>query len=322
MMKLGRQIASRLLVAFIATSSVMLGSLTISAAHAGAGQVGPQVVQCVSFFNNNNFGPCPLGSPTIVAFASAGSGGSIGATADGRAYTWDLGQITSLGLALNAPITGLAGVGTALGNFWMVGADGGVFTVNRVPGGQCGGQPTCQANFFGSMGGQPLNAPIVSMASTPDGQGYWLVAADGGIFSFGNAGFFGSMGGQHLNAPVVGMAPSIDGHGYYLVAADGGVFAFGDAPFFGSMAGTSLNAPVVGISTTYDNSGDPARTSGYYLAGSDGSIFAFGAAPFTGSGVDMGLGPVIGVQVAVAGRATPPTFFPVLMTSGGSYFSV
>ena len=31
-------------------------------------------------------------------------------------------------------------------------------------------------------------------ASTPDGRGYWLVAADGGIFAFGDAGFYGSGG--------------------------------------------------------------------------------------------------------------------------------
>jgi hypothetical protein len=30
------------------------------------------------------------------------------------------------------------------------------------------------------------------MASTPDGGGYWLVASDGGIFSFGQAAFDGS----------------------------------------------------------------------------------------------------------------------------------
>ena len=30
-----------------------------------------------------------------------------------------------------------------------------------------------------------LNKPIVGMAATPDGRGYWLVASDGGIFSFG-----------------------------------------------------------------------------------------------------------------------------------------
>jgi hypothetical protein len=44
------------------------------------------------------------------------------------------------------------------------------------------------------------------MAATPSGQGYWLAAADGGIFGFGDAGFFGSAGAVHLNKPIVGMA--------------------------------------------------------------------------------------------------------------------
>jgi hypothetical protein len=44
------------------------------------------------------------------------------------------------------------------------------------------------------------------MAATPGGGGYWLVASDGGVFSFGDATFLGSMGGQHLNAPIVGIA--------------------------------------------------------------------------------------------------------------------
>lgn len=43
-------------------------------------------------------------------------------------------------------------------------------------------------------------------AVTPDGGGYWLVARDGGVFSFGDARFYGSTGGIHLNQPVVGMA--------------------------------------------------------------------------------------------------------------------
>jgi len=41
------------------------------------------------------------------------------------------------------------------------------------------------------MGGQHLNQPIVGMAATPDGKGYWEVASDGGIFAFGDAGFYG-----------------------------------------------------------------------------------------------------------------------------------
>ena len=47
---------------------------------------------------------------------------------------------------------------------------------------------------LGSTGGMALNQPIVGMAATPDGGGYWLVASDGGIFSYGDARFFGSTG--------------------------------------------------------------------------------------------------------------------------------
>ena len=81
-----------------------------------------------------------------------------------------------------------------------------------------------------------LNRPIVGMAATPGGRGYWLVASDGGIFTFGDAGFFGSAGALPLNAPIVGMAATPDGGGYWLVASDGGIFTYGDAGFFGSPA--------------------------------------------------------------------------------------
>jgi hypothetical protein len=46
------------------------------------------------------------------------------------------------------------------------------------------------------------------MMTTFDGAGYWLVASDGGIFSYGDAGFQGSAGALHLNAPMTGGAPS------------------------------------------------------------------------------------------------------------------
>jgi len=39
-----------------------------------------------------------------------------------------------------------------------------------------------------------------------DGAGYWLVAADGGIFSYGDAPFLGSTGAIQLAQPIVGMA--------------------------------------------------------------------------------------------------------------------
>ncbi len=51
-----------------------------------------------------------------------------------------------------------------------------------------------------------LNKPIVSMVATPDAKGYWLVAADGGVFTFGDAGFYGSTAAKVLNKPIVSMA--------------------------------------------------------------------------------------------------------------------
>ena len=91
-----------------------------------------------------------------------------------------------------------------------------------------------------------LNRPIVGMAATPDDRGYWLVAADGGIFAYGDAQFYGSTGGLTLTSPVVSIAPTADGHGYWLAAADGGVFAYGDAPYLGSLGTSGVN-DVVGI---------------------------------------------------------------------------
>ena len=69
-----------------------------------------------------------------------------------------------------------------------------------------------------------LATPVVGMAATPDGRGYWEVAADGGIFSFGDAQFFGSYGGGvPAEGPsymrFVGMAPTVDGGGYWIVAS-------------------------------------------------------------------------------------------------------
>ena len=78
-------------------------------------------------------------------------------------------------------------------------------------------------------------------------RGYWLVASDGGIFSFGDATYFGSTGAMHLQRPIVGMASTADGKGYWLVASDGGIFSFGDATYFGSTGAMHLQQAVVAI---------------------------------------------------------------------------
>jgi hypothetical protein len=100
---------------------------------------------------------------------------------------------------------------------------------------------------------QPLNRPIVGMASTWTGKGVWLVAGDGGIFSFGDARFHGSTGAIRLNQPVVGMAATPTGEGYWLVAADGGIFSFGDAGFFGTLGFGSTS--VIGMAPSPTGNG-------------------------------------------------------------------
>ncbi len=135
--------------------------------------------------------------------------------------------------------------------------------------------PFGDASTFGQVS-LSAQAEFVGMAATPDSKGYWLTGADGGVFTYGDAGFFGSAGALTLNEPVVGIAATPDGKGYWLVASDGGVFAYGDAGFFGSMGGHPLNAPVVGIAATPDG-------NGYWLVASDGGVFAFGDAGFYGS---------------------------------------
>jgi hypothetical protein len=78
-----------------------------------------------------------------------------------------------------------------------------------------------------------LNKPIVGMAPAPSGQGYWLVASDGGMFAFSDAQFFGSLGNQPPASPVTAMESTGDS-GYWIITAVGQVFHFGDAKDFGS----------------------------------------------------------------------------------------
>jgi len=64
----------------------------------------------------------------------------------------------------------------------------------------------------------------------PGAQGYWEVAADGGVFTFGDAAFYGSMGGRPLDAPIVGLVATPDGKGYWEVASDGASSASATPP--------------------------------------------------------------------------------------------
>jgi hypothetical protein len=138
-----------------------------------------------------------------------------------------------------------------------------------------------------------LNARVLDLAMAPRGKGYWFVAADGGVFSFGNAPFHGSTGNIRLAAPVMSMTSATRQKGYWMVAADGGIFAF-NVPFEGSMPGVRAltGAPMV---LTVRMRALPSG-KGYYLLAANGMVYAFGAAKNFGSApgshaVDLMLAP-------------------------------
>ncbi len=141
---------------------------------------------------------------------------------------------------------------------------------------------------FPSVGSLP--APVVAMASNPEGTGYWSANSQGQITTHGAVTNEGSTAGLHLNAPIVEIVAAPHGPGYWEVASDGGVFTFGAAQFHGSMGGHALNAPIVGLVATADG-------KGYWEVASDGGVFTFGDARFGGS---MGGQPLAQPMVGMA----------------------
>jgi hypothetical protein len=177
----------------------------------------------------------------------------------------------TIGLPTVDPVSGLPGV-----NYSLTGDDGSVPTTG-------GG-----AASTGELG--------EALPDAGGAEGYWLVASDGGIFSYGDARFFGSTGGMRLNQPVVGMAATPSANGYWLVASDGGIFAYGDAGFHGSTGSINLNQPIVGMASTPSG-------KGYWLVAADGGIFAYGDAAFHGSTGSVKLNkPIVGMTATPSGQ--------------------
>lgn len=145
----------------------------------------------------------------------------------------------------------------------------------------------------------------VGITNTPDGQGYWLVQPDGGIFTHGDAGYRCSMGGQTLSKPVVAVIRTATGLGYWEVGADGGEFAFGsgcnnDATFLQncSQAGKTLNAPIVGAAAIPTLNND----QGFWMVGGDGGIFTCGTALYySPSVVGATTAPIVGMAASPDG---------------------
>ncbi|MCP4958131.1 MAG: hypothetical protein GY925_02565 [Actinomycetia bacterium] len=185
---------------------------------------------------------------TTIAISPSGLGTWI-FSSHGRVLAF--GDAQHFGDLLTLDLQGeiIGSVATPSGNgYYLIGSDGGVFAFG-------------EAEFHGSIQGivnalvapgfpatEWLACPIVGLVPTTDGAGYWLVACDGGVFSFGDAPYRGSvpevLPGVALNRPINGMVAY--GGGYLMVASDGGAFNFG-APFFGSLGADPPEDPIVAI---------------------------------------------------------------------------
>ncbi len=163
--------------------------------------------------------------------------------------------------------------------YWLAGADGGVFSFGApffgsgaTPPGPCDFSPQSPSTLNGTLG-------CDAIASTPNGNGYWILNAYRSATAFGHAAQPLQTGCTSTNGATgvwTGMASSPTGGGFFVASSNGAVMGCGDAIPVGGATAHSLNASVVGIAATPDG-------KGYWLAAADGGVFAFGDGPFYGS---------------------------------------
>ncbi len=87
---------------------------------------------------------------------------------------------------------------------------------------------------------------VVNIEGTNDNGGYWLGAADGAAYAFGDAGYHGRV--NNPGAPVVGLEPTRDGGGYWMVENNATyVSNLGDATVLPPVDLSSLNQPISNV---------------------------------------------------------------------------
>src|SRR5262245_59774071 len=155
--------------------------------------------------------------------------------------------------------------------------------------------------FAGSVTGPAQatdgGAAAVGTAAAAAPSGCWMVASDGGIFSFGDARFYGSTGAIKLNQPITAVGVTPDGGGYWLMATDGGLFSYGDATFYGSLSGQPDAGRVVGFVPNWDG-------AGYWEINSAGNATPFGDATDFGP-APSGVTDIVGAVAMPTGAGLP-----------------
>jgi hypothetical protein len=205
---------------------------------------------------------------------------------DGGIFTFGQAQFygSTGSLKLQRPVTGITPTPGENG-YWLVASDGGVFAFDAP---YVGSIPGLGLHPAGSGLPDSLNKPIVGIVPSADGQGYYMVASDGGVFAF-NANFAGSCPGiGGCSGAAVAVAPDSSGNGYWLATATGNVYTFGDAPYFGAPGPRS--SPITSMVRTPSG-------KGYWVLDANGQVFGYGDAANLGgpSGSAGGLNPATAI---------------------------
>jgi hypothetical protein len=101
------------------------------------------------------------------------------------------------------------------------------------------------------------------MTPTPDGQGYWMLGSDGGIFTFGDAVYHGSLRSGPSATPVAAMAATPDGGGYWLLDPDAWNYSFANPPPLGTFPGSSTIVASVASQVEPDTFADGQYCNAY-----------------------------------------------------------
>lgn len=114
--------------------------------------------------------------------------------------------------------------------YWLVARDGGVFGFGAAP--YLGSLPAL-AKQLGPTKAAKLSIPITGATPSPDGRGFLLVSADGGVYAFGDAQFAGSCASSRTcRAPAVAIVAGPSGQGYWVLLAGCQLVAFGNVTTF------------------------------------------------------------------------------------------
>ena len=152
------------------------------------------------------------------------------------------------------------------------------------------------AKYHGDLGHVAIDSPILAVAATPSGEGYWLMEATGRMHPFGDAPNLGSPDLPDAEYGIA-LAPTPTGKGYWVATQTGGIYTVGDAGFFGSAAGTL--GPDVDV---VDLAASPTGR-GYWLVDSAGGVHAYGDATFSGSAASLPPRyPITGMAATSTGR--------------------